>query len=155
MFCIETGVRAGELCALKWTGILEDKIHIHAQQLYEPKPGGKHYYLASYTKDEKGISNGGRYFPINDSLRSLLRELKGLQEDLGISSEFIFCNPDGQWIKTYTNKYKDVSAIADKLNRHTSNPSSTEPVTNTKRSSNIYDFKAASEAIRYQKLSAK
>lgn len=214
LFCIETGVRAGELCALKWTDILEDKIHIHAQQLYEPKPGGKHYYLASYTKDEKGISNGGRYFPINDSLRSLLRELKELQEDLGISSEFIFCNPDGQWIKTqayqsclrrllssighsvtnnhafrmslnsnvlipcglneaeralilghsiqtnltyysYTNKYKDVSAIADKLNGHTSNPSSTEPVTNTKRSSNIYDFKAASEAIRYQKLSAK
>lgn len=29
-----------------------------------------------------------------------LDELKALQEEKGISSEYIFCHPDGEWIKT-------------------------------------------------------
>ena len=40
LFAIETGVRVGELCALKWSDITENSIHIHAQQL-DTKENGK------------------------------------------------------------------------------------------------------------------
>lgn len=33
LFAIETGVRVGELCALKWEDITANSIHIHSQQL--------------------------------------------------------------------------------------------------------------------------
>jgi len=100
LFAIETGVRAGEIPALKWTDIKEDYIHIHAQQLYHVRKGGKQYYYAEWTKDEKQGSNGGRQFPLTEELKNILTELKGLQEGLGISSEYIFVHEDGDWIKT-------------------------------------------------------
>ena len=100
LFAIETGVRVAELCALKWEDILPDRIHIHAQQLHEKLEGGKKYYLAPYTKNEKGISEDGRDFPLTKSIKALLEEIKSLQDEMGIKSEFIFCHEDGEWIKT-------------------------------------------------------
>ena len=100
LFSIETGVRAAEIPALKWSDIHEDYIHIHAQQLSQVKKGGKDYYYAGWTKDEKGISNGGRKFPLTNVLEALLGEIKALQETFGIESEYIFCHEDGEWIKT-------------------------------------------------------
>lgn len=97
-------MRSAELCALKWTDIDEANkaIHIHAQQLSQ-KPKGAHkkqYVYAEHTKDEKGISRGGRYFPLTDSIKAILDELRALQTRLNISSEFIFCHENGEWIKT-------------------------------------------------------
>lgn len=100
LFAIETGVRVGELCALKWEDIYEDRIHIHLQQLSNKLPGGKDYYLVSYTKNEKGESEDGRDFPLTQKIRALLDEIKSLQDELGIRSEFIFCHENGEWIKT-------------------------------------------------------
>lgn len=100
LFSIETGVRAGEIPALKWEDISTSAIHIHAQQLSKKGNGGKEYYYAPWTKNEKGISNGGRLFPLTNNLKALLNELKNLQDKLGIKSEFIFCHEDGEWIKT-------------------------------------------------------
>ncbi len=97
---IETGMRAAELCAFREEDIEDERIHIHAQQLYEKKKGGKHYYYAGWTKDEKGMSQGGRYFPITDSIRELLDENRETKERLNICSEYVFCHPDGEWIKT-------------------------------------------------------
>ena len=100
LFAIETGVRAGELCALKRADITENSIHIHAQQLTKRESGKKVYYYDTCTKNEKGISEDGREFPLTRKIAGLLREIKELQARLSISSEFIFCHEDGEWIKT-------------------------------------------------------
>ena len=100
LFAIETGVRAGELCALKWNDITDNSIHIHAQQLTRREDGKKIYYYDTHTKNEKGISQDGREFPLTKKIRNLLGEIKDLQNSMGINSEFIFCHEDGEWIKT-------------------------------------------------------
>ena len=76
--------------------VYEDRIHIHSQQLSNKLPGGKDYYLVSYTKNEKGESEDGRDFPLTQKIRALLDEIKSLQDELGIRSEFIFCHEDGE-----------------------------------------------------------
>ena len=100
LFAIETGMRAGELPALKWSDIHDNYIHIHAQQLSNKRKGGKEYYYADWTKDEKGVSRGGRKFPLTKTIKTILDELKAVQESKMIHSEFVFCNTDGEWIKT-------------------------------------------------------
>lgn len=96
LFSSYSGVREGEIPSLKWSDIDFNtrEIHIHSQQL---KKNGKLYYEPS-TKDEKGISNDGRYFPMYNSIYSLLMELKNKQEKLGIQSEYVFARKDGRWL---------------------------------------------------------
>lgn len=98
LFAIETGVRVGELCALKWDDVYENYIHIHAQQLFQSVDGKKEIYYAPFTKNEKGVSADGRQFPLTNAIKELLGEIKAKQEALGIKSEFIFCNEDGKWM---------------------------------------------------------
>ena len=104
LLSVETGMRVGELCALKWDDVKEDGIHIHAQQLMY-KENGRNYYYVDWTKDEKGFSQGGRRFPITIEIRNLLSEIKSVQDSLGIESEYVFCNREGRWI--YTKVYSD------------------------------------------------
>ncbi len=117
LLAIETGMRAGELPSLKWEDIKEDHIHIHSQQLEnEPTYGQDYYaivtlppprskskepkilYYANWTKDEKGVSRGGRKFPLTNAIRAILEELKSAQAMKGIESEFVFANENEQWI---------------------------------------------------------
>lgn len=102
LLAIETGMRAGELCSIKWSDVnTKDKtLHIHSQQLNNKRKGGKVYYYAPWTKDERGVSQGGRHFPLTDAIKDILDELKALQEENGIESEYIFCHRNGEWIKT-------------------------------------------------------
>ena len=100
LLSIETGMRAGELPALKWSDVHDNYIHIHSQQLSNKRDGGKEYYYADWTKDEKGISRGGRKFPLTKAIKDILDELKAVQESKMIHSDFVFCNTDGEWIKT-------------------------------------------------------
>lgn len=99
LFAIETGVRVGELCSLKWSDVKGNQIWIHSQQLHTR---GKGWGYCSYTKNERMLppeQRKGRCFPITKKIRAILDELKAKQEKLGISSEYIFCNTDGDWIK--------------------------------------------------------
>ncbi|MCR5728738.1 MAG: tyrosine-type recombinase/integrase [Lachnospiraceae bacterium] len=100
LLSIETGMRAAELPALKWSDVYDDYIHIHAQQLQHVRKGYTEYYYADWTKNEKGVSQDGRKYPLTDAIFDLLCELRALQTDLGIKSEYIFCHEDGEWIKT-------------------------------------------------------
>lgn len=102
LLSIETGMRAGEICSLRWDDVKERCIHVHSQQLSEKlgKGQGKRYYYAPWTKDEKGISRGGREFPLTNAIKAILSELKALQDSLNIHSEYVFCHEDGEWIKT-------------------------------------------------------
>ena len=101
-FSVYTGCRVGEICSLKREDIDFKKglIHIHTQQLSLDKDGRCQYYLVDYTKNERGESQGGRYYPITDDISALLNELYRLQDSMGIQSEFVFCYPDGSWITT-------------------------------------------------------
>lgn len=102
LLSIETGMRVAEICSLRWDDVKENCIHIHSQQLSKKrgKGQGKLYYYAPWTKNEKGISHGGREFPLTNAIKAILSDLKAVQDDLGISSEFVFCHEDGEWIKT-------------------------------------------------------
>ena len=100
LLAMETGMRAAELCSFKWSDVYDTYIHIHSQQLSRKVGRGKEYYYAPWTKDEKGISKGGRYFPMTHGLKAILDELKALQRNLGISSEYVLCHEDGTWINT-------------------------------------------------------
>ena len=102
LLSIETGMRVGEICSLRWDDVKEKCIHIHSQQLSEKrgKGQGKLYYYVPWTKDEKGVSRSGREFPLTNAIKAILSDLKAVQDSLGISSEFVFCHEDGEWIKT-------------------------------------------------------
>ena len=100
LLAIETGMRAGELSSLKWTDLKSNYIHIHSQQLSKRRKGGKEYYYADWTKNEKGIPMGGRRFPLTQTIRDLLTELKELQTEKGIVSDYVFYHENGEWIKT-------------------------------------------------------
>lgn len=100
LFAIETGVRCGELVALQWEDVKDTYIHIHAQQLKEKGEHGSIYYYAPYTKNEKGVSQDGRKFPLTEPVKTLLEEVKTVQQEKGIRSDYIFCHEDGDWIKT-------------------------------------------------------
>lgn len=53
LFAIETGVRVGELCALKWSDISANAIHIYSQQLKRLMEGETEYYLFRTRKTKK------------------------------------------------------------------------------------------------------
>ncbi len=91
-----TGMRAGEISALRWTDITDERIHIHAQQL--KKGNTMEFEYVPWTKNERRIPKGGRYFPMTEKIRALLKELRDAQERACINSEWVFANPDGSWI---------------------------------------------------------
>lgn len=100
LLSIEIGLRCGELCSLRWDDVKDTYIHIHSQQLKQDGDNGSIYYYAPYTKNEKGISQNGRKFPLTNKVKAILEHLKAVQEDLGICSDYIFCHENGEWIKT-------------------------------------------------------
>ena len=101
LLSIETGMRAGELCSLKWEDIHEGEtpyIHIHTQQLSHRDNGKEVHTIVGWTKNEKGVSQGGRRFPITLKIREILYELKEKQISMGIHSDFVFADENGAWI---------------------------------------------------------
>lgn len=98
LFSSETGVREGEIPSLRWEDVTDTYIHIHSQQNDEIRDGKKYYYYNPSTKNEKGVSRGGRKIPMNDRIRNILVSLRKKQEELGIHSEWVFARSDGSWI---------------------------------------------------------
>lgn len=113
----ELGCRPGELVSLRWSDIYTTPdghfryFRIHASQ--RDNRDGTYSYLV-FTKNEKNCSKGGREFPITNALEKVLKELSATQQSLGIESEYIFCNRNGNWIpvKDYL---KALKSICDKL----------------------------------------
>ena len=101
LLAIETGMRVAELCSLKESDIIstDNLIHIHSQQLSEKVEGHREYSYANYTKDEKGCPKGGRYYPITPTIKEILELNRSDKDKLGIKSNYVFCNFDGDWVK--------------------------------------------------------
>ena len=88
LLAIETGMRAGELCALHWDDISETDIHIHRQQLLRTRNGKREgFYEVPYTKDKRRHPHGVRYFPLTTHSRQQLDQLRTTS-----------CSEEGEWI---------------------------------------------------------
>lgn len=87
----KTGMRAGELSALKWIDISTERINICRQQVIR----GKTLEITNYTKDERLNPNGGRFFPITNEIR-LIFDL--IRNSIGVKGEFVFHDESGNMI---------------------------------------------------------
>lgn len=68
----ETGMRAGELCAIHVEDIHEDYFHVHRQQLSVRNQNGLEYIEVPYTKEERLHPRDGRYIPITKEARRII-----------------------------------------------------------------------------------
>lgn len=94
LVAIETGMRAGELAALRKCDIEGDIIHIHRQQTKIPKSDvvdHRHFVDVDYTKNERINPQGGRPLPITKECRKALDIALALPGE----SEYVFHNAKG------------------------------------------------------------
>lgn len=102
---IWSGMRGGEIPALRWNDYDTEKgyLHIHRQQLWDEDEHGKRIRLidVEWTKNEKGIPRGGRHIPVIPELYSVLEEVKAWQVKNGIYRKdgYVVCNPDGSPVR--------------------------------------------------------
>lgn len=85
IFAFQTGVRCGELAALKWSDISSDGLTLHVQRqeiLYHVKTGMQEHKVVEYTKSEAG----DRYIYMPSGTVSTLTIARSLNRE----SEFIF-----------------------------------------------------------------
>jgi len=98
---VELGCRPDELICLKWTDFdcIEGKdiVYIARQQLEKRNP--QSFYIVEYTKNEKGVSKGGRMVPLSTNAKAILEKLRKQKEELGIESEWLFSNKEGVLLK--------------------------------------------------------
>lgn len=92
LVAIETGLRVGELAALKKTDVADGYIHVHRQQLREYTDKHQGFIDVNYTKNEKKRPKGGRYIPITKECEKALKYAKELPGE----SEALFHDADGK-----------------------------------------------------------
>lgn len=102
-----TGMRSGELPCLTWDDVDDDNgfIHVHRsmQIVYSSDGKGRRtgFRTLEYTKNEKGISEGGRFVPILPETGEILDRIRQHQQDIGLVTDRIICEDDGSEV---TNK---------------------------------------------------
>lgn len=83
-----TGMRVGELAALRWDSIKDSMICINHSEKYNRKT--KEYFIDA-TKNGKD-----RYFPVTDEIQDVFDRVKATEERYGYLGEFIFQNENGR-----------------------------------------------------------
>ena len=91
LMAMETGMRAGELAALKWSDVLDGFIHVHRQQVLDRSSGHQVFRDVEYTKDERKHPHNGRYIPRSEKLDEVLQ----LAQKLPGMSEYVFHDKAG------------------------------------------------------------
>ena len=99
IFAFESGVRCGELAALKFSDITNDILHVQRQEVvYKSGEAGKQVHeIVEYTKTEMG----NRYIYLPKGSVSLITAIKFQNRD----SEFIFAENGKRIYKTCFNNY--------------------------------------------------
>ena len=95
LVAMETGMRAGELAALKKTDVDANYIRVHRQQLlvFDDESCKKRYQrYVEYTKNEKANPKGGRLIPITEECQKALE----IAYELPGESEYVFHHADGR-----------------------------------------------------------
>ena len=87
-FASLTGMRVGEISALKWEDINENYISINKSEKYNRNT--KEYYIGK-TKNQMN-----RWFPMTGEIRKLLMKLKSAEISNGYISEWLFSNENGR-----------------------------------------------------------
>ena len=83
-----TGMRVGELSALRWDDIQGDTIRIDESEKYDRL---NKKYVIEKTKNEKE-----RVFPITPEIRTLLETVERIEKRYGYFCEWVFANEDGR-----------------------------------------------------------
>lgn len=83
-----TGMRVGELSALKWEDLHEDHIHICRSEKYNRR---KKEYFIDETKNKEV-----RNFPLSPEIRNVLERVKRAEVRNGYICEWIFANAKGR-----------------------------------------------------------
>ena len=96
----ELGCRPDELICLKWSDfdLFEGFVCIERQQIEERTPK-QSFRVVEYTKNEKGVSQGGRIVPLSTKAIEVLQKLEIKKKEFGIVSEWLFTNKDGELLK--------------------------------------------------------
>ena len=94
LLSIETGMRAGELCALHNSDISENYIHIHRQIVKDLSSGHQTFHEVGYTKNERQHPRNGRLIPRSDAINTIL----ALAGQLSGDSDYIFHDKNGSFI---------------------------------------------------------
>lgn len=97
VFALNTGLRRGEICALKW-----DRVSFQRNQIEITRTTGR-FGLRETTKSGKK-----RVIPMNDTVRSILFELRKDQK-----SEFVFTNRKGDPVDA-SHLYRDFQLAQDR-----------------------------------------
>lgn len=104
LVAIETGMRAGELPALRKDDIRDGYIFVHRQQIREPKTdktGKISFKEVNYTKNERANPRGGRKIPITQECQIALDIAFALPGE----SEYLFHHPDGSPVLKDSSEY--------------------------------------------------
>ena len=115
--CLYTGLRIGELCALKWKNIdLDNNIIKVEKTLIRVKNFDKS--IKTKTKvilDDPKSTSSKRNIPIPNFIISILKNLKKNDDDFFLTGKSVFIEP-----RSYTNHYKKVMKLLniDKYNFH-------------------------------------
>jgi len=94
LVAMETGMRVGELAALRYEDIEEDFIHVHRQQVMvydNDKRTKRQWKDVEYTKNERTNPKGGRLVPITARCQAALN----IAYDLPGKSDHVFHHPNG------------------------------------------------------------
>lgn len=83
-----TGMRVGEISALKWDCITKDRIIINKSEKYNRLT--KEYFI-DLTKNKKS-----REFPLTDEIKQLLDEVKKIEIQQGNICEWVFADDNGR-----------------------------------------------------------
>lgn len=97
---MELGCRPDELICLKWSDFdfRDNLVSIERQQVEDRLPK-QSFRVVEYTKNEKGCSSGGRTVPLSTKAITVLRRLKVDKEAMGIKSDWLFTDKDGELLK--------------------------------------------------------
>ena len=91
--CIHTGLRVGEVAALRWDCIENGELYIKQSEHRIDHEDRASTYEIGATKNSKE-----RRVPISDSLQMVFDRIHILQEEHGIQSDFIIADADGRVI---------------------------------------------------------